>query len=82
VAALAGVPSEVIDFARKQLQQLENSSKTANTRENPETHQMNLFTPQSEDHAAIKQLRDIDPDEMSPRQALDALYQLRKLVDQ
>lgn len=32
-------------------------------------------------HPAIEQLNEINPDELTPRAALDALYQLKALLD-
>ena len=33
-----------------------------------------------EEHAAVQALRKIDPDALTPKAALDALYELRKLL--
>jgi len=35
----------------------------------------------TEDHAAIQELRNLNPDAMTPREALDALYRLKTLSD-
>lgn len=78
VAALAGVPKAVIQRAQQRLVQLENQS--ANAAQSPEVEQYSLFGP-VEDHPAVKAIQEIDPDNLSPREALDALYQLRKLID-
>ena len=79
VAALAGVPRGVIDAAKQRLFQLENTaantpppSKTA-----PEP-QLGLF--EAQPHPATEQLREIDPDDLTPRQALEALYRLKQLL--
>ncbi len=78
VAALAGVPRSVIKVARKQLQTLEQNSAAQNP-------QGDLFSavpdfPELPEHPALISLRDIAPDELSPKQALEKLYQLKKLV--
>jgi DNA mismatch repair protein MutS len=78
VAALAGVPRSVIKIARKQLQTLEQNSAAQNP-------QGDLFSvvpdlPELPEHLALISLRDITPDELSPREALEKLYQLKKLV--
>jgi DNA mismatch repair protein MutS len=78
VAALAGVPKAVIQRAKQRLLQLENQS--ANAAQSPEVEQYSLFGP-VEDHPVVKAIQEIDPDNLSPREALDTLYQLRKLTD-
>jgi DNA mismatch repair protein MutS len=79
VAQLAGVPRSIISAAKKRLTQLENQSHSS-------THQADLFsmTVQTEPelHAAIEKLQSMKPDELSPRQALELLYQLKKLADE
>ncbi|HET6655395.1 MAG TPA: DNA mismatch repair protein MutS [Gammaproteobacteria bacterium] len=74
VAALAGVPRTVITAAKQHLARLE--SKPA---PGPERPQMGLFNGAA-DSPAVTQLREIDPDTLSPREALDALYQLKNLA--
>jgi DNA mismatch repair protein MutS len=78
VAALAGVPGTVIRDARRALQQLEASRVNAG----PQT---DLFAPAAPPpepavHAAVEAIDALDPDSLSPREALDALYALKKLV--
>jgi len=78
VAALAGVPKPVIRQARKYLQLLEEGSVTRGD-------QTDLFsaTRAPEPEPASDPLRDelqkINPDELSPREALELLYRLKKL---
>ncbi len=82
VAALAGLPKAVIADARKTLAGLERSAQGADrehARNNVDASpQLGLFTsaPPSKVDAA---LRDIDPDALSPRGALEALYRLKQL---
>jgi len=89
VAALAGVPSEVIKRAQLRLVQLEKQS--ANTETGAAIKQFSLFldpdsepeskqSPDREDHPALKGLKEINPDDLTPREALDLLYQLNKLT--
>lgn len=78
VAQLAGVPRNVIERAREQLDQLESSAVEKRTE--PEAgqgmpRQDDLFA--SAPHPVIEALGQLDVDDMSPRQALDALYALR-----
>jgi DNA mismatch repair protein MutS len=75
VAALAGVPASVIARAREQLRQLESQQVG---QEHPR-HQLDLFAPAT-GHPALDALRALDPDSLTPRQALEALYRLRRLA--
>lgn len=76
VAQLAGVPEPVIERARQHLQQLEQHSveqprpAVAATAGMP--MQADLFA--SAPHPLIEALSQINPDEISPRQALELLY--------
>ncbi|MFZ5537261.1 MAG: DNA mismatch repair protein MutS [Pseudomonadota bacterium] len=76
VAALAGVPRKVIDNARRRLRELENQSRAE------PLPQLDLFSPPAvaEPSPALEALRELDPDAMSPRQALEALYRLKELL--
>jgi DNA mismatch repair protein MutS len=78
VAALAGVPNDVIKAAKKQLRKLEQNSAAQNP-------QGDLFDrkpemPEPEEHPLMAALRAVQPDELSPKEALGKLYQLKKLV--
>ncbi len=81
VAALAGLPKAVIADARRTLDMLERGP--APTREKShagtDSAQLGLFAPAARS-AADDALRDLDPDTLTPRDALDALYRLKKLV--
>jgi DNA mismatch repair protein MutS len=78
VAQLAGIPNQVIRAARKHLAELE-----AHSMQN--SPQLDLFSPVA---AAIENvtcpaqeaLKEIDPDTLSPREALDILYRLKKML--
>lgn len=73
VAQLAGVPRTVIAEAREKLQSLEHQSYQAT----PMPHQHDFLMQIDEPHPAIVQLENIDPDQLSPKEALEALYQLK-----
>ncbi len=75
VAALAGVPTEVIEFAKKRLTELENAP--IHQEHQQPIQQYSLFSP-PEKHPFEEQINNIDPDTLSPRQALDLIYQLKK----
>ena len=78
VAGLAGVPKTVIRQAKKYLQLLEESSITRG-------NQADLFsrTQEAEKEPQADPLREamarVNPDELSPREALELLYRLKKI---
>jgi DNA mismatch repair protein MutS len=76
VAALAGVPNTVIRNARQHLQTLESRPVVAPAAEAPAKPQLSLF--EAPPSAALKLLDDIVPDDLSPREALERLYQLKQ----
>jgi len=81
VAQLAGVPKSVIDQARNKLHSLETDASNA-VREGS-TLPLALSFPTEPDpqaEALQQALADIDPDGLTPREALDALYKLRQLM--
>ena len=89
VASLAGVPPEVIKRAQHRLLQLEKQS--VNSASTNSIEQFSLFsTPESEssqetvlekkDHPAIKILKETNPDNLTPREAQDLIYQLNNLT--
>ncbi|MDE0660246.1 MAG: DNA mismatch repair protein MutS, partial [Gammaproteobacteria bacterium] len=88
VAKLAGVPESVLADARRRLADLE----TRHSRDR-ESAQMDLFQDLSQDlradgaddereqsarDAIVRQLDQLDPDSMSPRDALTVLYELKE----
>jgi len=73
------VPKAVVRSARKHLDKLEISSP-------PMTAQGGLFdqtvaATAPEPHPVMDALAELQPDELSPRDALDKLYQLKRLLD-
>jgi len=77
VAALAGVPAVVIQRARKKLKQLEQRQLPPSLNK---ADQFDLFNNNS-NQAAMSYLEQLLPDELSPKEALDAIYQLKKLAE-
>ncbi|NUS38693.1 MAG: DNA mismatch repair protein MutS [Lysobacter sp.] len=82
VAALAGLPKMVVRQARARLAELEQQGRdapstpmTAQALDSPQ--QFGLFAPSS---AALDALAALDPDELTPKQALEALYRLKALA--
>lgn len=89
VARLAGLPTPVIKAAGHLLARLE-----AQNAANPD--QIDLFEPAAQDdlndwieppapdpgsEAALTDLQSIEPDQLSPREALDAIYRLKKHLE-
>ena len=77
VAALAGIPASVVKAAKRQLREFEQRASI-----NP--LQPDLFaaipeTPEEPPNPALERLAAIDPNELTPKQALDALYELKAL---
>jgi DNA mismatch repair protein MutS len=79
VAALAGMPASVVREARRRLTQLEN--REAGSMAQPDLFASAPPLPEPP-HPALDALRDLDPDELSPREALDRLYQLARMARQ
>ncbi|WP_105637307.1 DNA mismatch repair protein MutS [Cronobacter dublinensis] len=79
VAALAGVPKEVIKRARQKLRELESLSGNAAATQVDGT-QMSLLSAAEETSPAVEALENLDPDSLSPRQALEWIYRLKSLV--
>jgi DNA mismatch repair protein MutS len=79
VAALAGIPPEVIRRARDRLQELEAEPLLESSPASNASPQLSLFAPM--EHPVVAELKELQPDELSPRQALDLLYRLRDLAN-
>ena len=84
VAQLAGVPKNVISQARKKLHQLEQDAREA--AQQGQTLSLNLGFAEEplidENAQTIKEtIEALDPDDLSPKQALETIYELRKLLD-
>ena len=79
VAKLAGVPTGVLIHARQKLGELENQQMV----ERPPAigGQKDLFSTPTVNSPVLDVLSDIDPDQLSPKEALDALYTLKTLLD-
>lgn len=77
VAKLAGVPNSVIRQARAKLEELESESSGGGI----SPTQSDLFSVKSARSPVVDFIDDVDPDSLSPRDALEALYQAKKLLD-
>ena len=79
VAQLAGVPRPVIERAREHLAQLEQQSLEQTNRPAGAQHQpfqSDLFA--SAAHPLVEHLQGLDVDDLTPRQALDLLYSMKR----
>ena len=74
VASLAGVPSEVTKYAKKVLKDLENSDLNNAVKVTDVQEEITINSPLED------ALSEIDVDNLSPREALDLLYSLKKLI--
>lgn len=87
VAKLAGLPTDVIDAAGSKLRELEaNSDKPsslplidsqASTDSPPQNDLFGSYLP----HPVVNMLKEILPDELTPREAQELLYQLKNTID-
>jgi DNA mismatch repair protein MutS len=84
VAQLAGLPKSVIQKAKELLNKLEKDSmKSGKKVLKDESHNMNLFAlnPSSEAHKKLHdEISKVDPDKLSPREALDIMYFLKSIT--
>jgi DNA mismatch repair protein MutS len=77
VAKLAGVPAPVIAAAKRRLKQLEDGQAAT-------PGQGDLFirgpAPEPEPTPVVQRLESLDLDEISPREALELLYELKRMI--
>ncbi|MBT7968316.1 MAG: DNA mismatch repair protein MutS, partial [Methylococcales bacterium] len=81
VAALAGVPTPVIEKAREKLQLLEQQSYR-DQQNSLGSDQLDLFNFEEHKptHEAITLLETLEPEQLTPLEALQQLYALKKLL--
>ncbi|MAW24207.1 MAG: DNA mismatch repair protein MutS [Cellvibrionales bacterium TMED47] len=82
VAKLAGIPQEVVKLAKVELQRLEQKNLAADAKQQhkPSTPQTDLFASTKPSELDIM-MKDIQPDELSPKDALDTLYKLKRATN-
>ena len=78
VATLAGVPREVVERAKDKLDHLEQTPSESTSTPPASKTEERLKESQREKLEAF--IQDMRPDELSPRDALDLIYQLKKLL--
>lgn len=80
VAALAGLPDEVVDKAKDLLKRMESLNIAEQTKKCLSVQQLSLFTTPAEAEI-IKIIRELDLDNISPRYALDILSDLKEKAE-
>ncbi|WP_317057864.1 DNA mismatch repair protein MutS [Roseovarius rhodophyticola] len=88
VAKLAGLPGSVIERARKILETLEKGEREGGGKRDMIIDDLPLFSsapspapPMSKQSELDTRMKDIMPDELSPKEALDLIYELKSLTE-
>ncbi len=84
VAQLAGIPKSVISAAKRKLNQLE--ANQIAQQQSANHLQVDMFSQvevekEAEVHPLVAELERIQPDELTPREALDLLYKLKAIIE-
>jgi len=79
VAQMAGIPAPVIARANEILIQLENQARRLELKDEARPAQMTLFR---EDNPILQDLKKVDPNSLSPIEALNKIYQWKNELDQ
>ena len=77
VAQLAGIPKSVIASAKLKLKQLE--SEVMKSKVTDHQPQLGLDLEDDVIHPSVEYLENIEPDELSPKEALEILYKLKSI---
>ncbi len=72
VAQLAGVPRSVIQLAKQKLRALEQQAQVSSPQ------QMDLLSIKESVHPVVEELKKLDPNNLSPREALQCLFQWKE----
>jgi DNA mismatch repair protein MutS len=79
VAQLAGIPRSVVNAAKRKLTQLENN-QVATSSAQPDMFVVDALPKEVEVHPVVSELEIIQPDDLTPRQALEMLYKLKNIA--
>ena len=82
VAKLAGLPDSIIERAKEILQELIRSAPAKEERvftDEPEIHQLSLMP--AADDAVAEKLRAVDINTLTPIEAMNLLFELKKMID-
>ena len=80
VAKLAGIPPSVLKNAKKKLAILERNSVNGSPQQDLFA-QASYEEPEDETHPILEQLESFNLDDMTPKQAMDALFELKQQLD-
>jgi len=78
VAQLAGIPRSVVNAAKRKLTQLE-SNQVAASSVQPDMFIENALPQEVAVHPVVSELDVIQPDDLTPREALEVLYRLKEI---
>ncbi len=79
VAQLAGIPKSVVASAKRKLLQLENQN-VANSNAQVDLFASEAIAPEIVLHPVVNALEGVNPDDLTPKQALEVLYHLKTFV--
>jgi len=80
VAALAGIPKSVTAQARRYLTELERERDALRSRASPQRELPLFAAPVSAENPVLSELRSLDVDCLSPREALELLYRFKARI--
>jgi DNA mismatch repair protein MutS len=84
VAQLAGIPKSVVSAAKRKLVQLEQQQITNDLKSNhgaqPDMFMTEVSEVEAAEHPIVSRLENLQVDDLTPKQALDLLYELRGLL--
>lgn len=80
VAQLAGIPKSVVMAATRKLKQLENAQITQNAHQ-PDMFAAQVEVPGAPVHPILQEIEATQPDDLTPKQALELLYKIKALLD-
>ena len=79
VAQLAGIPKSVVTAAKRKLSQLENNQVQQN-QDQPDMFTAVVEPEEAAQHPVVGELEVMQPDDLTPKQALELLYRLKDLL--
>ena len=79
VASLAGVPDAVLERAKNLLERLERGQAGKSDRPDPSL-QLDLFAPPNPEDGVLSELKQLDEEELDPREAMELISEWRKAL--
>ncbi|NOS97166.1 MAG: DNA mismatch repair protein MutS, partial [Methylotenera sp.] len=80
VAQLAGIPKSVVAAAKRKLMQLENNQVAQNASQ-PDMFSESIEAESLAEHPVIASLELLQPDDLTPKQALEWIYKLKNMAN-